>query len=455
MVTRNKFTFTRAKLSALPPPKRGSKYVYDDTVRGLALGVSSTGEKSFRLNRKFEGRARKFTLGVFDPDLPETRDLPAGAKPLELLGNKAFLNVRMARKLATAFNGSLDVGVDPSKEKRDAKQGRTLGELFPDYITHLINEGKKRSIEPLTWSFERHLGQLPDTPRKKHGKERTKPKGAVNWHSRRLSTITPSEVSRLRFDLAESIGHTTANRVMELLRAIYNFAIEEDPPLFVGANPAAKPGKFKEQKRKRFLESHEAPRFFKALRSEKDQDFKDYVLLSVLVGARRRNMLRMRWDELSLDGAKWRLSGEEMKGGESLDIPLVKEAVEVLRRRWNKTKSEWVFPGGTSSGHMGAPRKKWAKFLDRARLADLHLHDLRRTLGSWMTTMGANTVTIMEALGHRDYEAALRYQKEEAAPVLAAMQRGVSGLFKASKTRKGQLIELPRRTADPSKTAAR
>jgi integrase len=233
--------------------------------------------------------------------------------------------------------------------------------------------------------------------------------------------------------------------VLELLRAIYNFGINHSPPLYTGENPAAKSGRFTEPERLRFLESHEAPRFFEALFSETDQDFRDFVLLSILVGARRRNMLRMRWDELSLDGAKWRLSGEEMKSGRPLEISLVQKAVDILRRRSRKVRGEWVFPGGTASGHMGAPRKRWAKFLKRAGVVDLHLHDLRRTLGSWMTMMGANTVTIMEALGHKDYDAALRYQRIERsyspvssqhAPVLAAMQQGVSGLFEAAKAGK-------------------
>lgn len=452
-MTEKRFTFTRARLDALRLPRDGREYHHDDVVRSLTLAVSATGAKSFMVYRKLKGRPLRRTLGSFDPSVPETRELPDGATPLDLLGNCPSLNVRMARRLATAVNASLDAGVDPLVEKRKASSALTLGELFTHYRQHLIREGKS-SAASLTEAFERYLGELPSGPRKKHGQERRKPKGAVNWQHRPVKNITPSDVSRLRHALAENISTLTANRTMELLRAVFNFAKKKArPPLFTGENPAAEIGKFDEHSRERFVQSHEATRFVEALESETDSGFADYVRLSIYAGARRKNLLRMRWDELSIDGATWTLSGEKMKNGHPLTIPLVPEAVEILRRRADKAKSDkaesekaesgWVFPGGTPAGHIGPPRKKWAKFLKRAKLSDLHLHDLRRTLGSWMTHEGANVQVTMRALGHKSVDAAMRYQRLEIAPVRDAMQRGVEGFFQAARAGKGQVVEMP------------
>ena len=49
----NRFTFTGEKLRKLKSPEAGREYVYDADVRGLALEVTPTGAKSFRVYRKF------------------------------------------------------------------------------------------------------------------------------------------------------------------------------------------------------------------------------------------------------------------------------------------------------------------------------------------------------------------------------------------------------------------
>ena len=97
-----------------------------------------------------------------------------------------------------------------------------------------------------------------------------------------------------------------------------------------------------------------------------------------------------------------------MKNGESLTIPLVQEAIDVLRRREKTANGNaWVFPGNTQkAGHGGPKRGKWLRLLERAGLSDLHPHDLRRSLGSWMASSGASTTVTMRALGHKSVSAA-------------------------------------------------
>lgn len=460
-MARDKFNFTRAKLRSLPSPENGWKYFYDDAVRGLALGVGAGGSKSFRVNRKFKGRAVKVTLGVFDPDLPETRELPAGTEPLDLLGHSPALNVRMARKLATAVTAQLDVGINPAAVSTEARHSMTLGDLFKRYAAHRRAEGKK-TVPALVWTWERYLGDLPESPQKSHGAKRSKSPGAVNWERRRLPEVSYEQVSRLRLDLGEKVGHTTANRVIEMLSAMYNFARKQR--LYRGENPAEGSGKFQLKSRERFLQADEVHRFFQALDELPDQqDFADYIRISLFAGARRNNVLRMRWDELNLDGARWTIAGEVMKNGDPLTIPLVEEVVEILQRRsWacsiasaasEKAVSEWVFPGGTEAGHMGPQRKLWLQLVKAARLPDLRLHDLRRSLGSWMSTTGSNTVMTMLALGHKTIDASLIYQRLEIAPVRDAMQRAVSELVQFSEGKSPKFIELPRPRKSSSRAA--
>jgi len=441
----NQFSFTGVKLRTLPLPRNGRLYFSDADVRGMGLRVTTTGAKSFVIYKKFNGKPVRVTLGEFDPELPETRDLPAGAEPIDLLGNHPSLNVRMARKLAVAVMAQLHTGVNPAKVVHSRRKGMTLGELFLRYKTHLIAEGKKTTAG-IVWMWERYLGDLPGAERKPHGAERTKAPGAVNWQRQKLSEITHQQVSKLRLDLGAKVGRTTANRVIELLSAMFNFAKQPAQRFFIGENPAEGIGKFDAVERERYLRSDEAPKFFEALNEEQDQDFADYVRLSIYTGARRGNVLRMQWSEISLSGAVWTLSGEQLKNGEPLTIPLVQQAVDVLQKRAAKAKGKaWVFPGDTAEGHMGPQRKKWLEFVKRAGAPDLRVHDLRRSLGSWMANSGASTVVTMRALGHKTVDAALIYQRLAADPVREAAQRAVTALMDAAKSKPGQVVKMPTR----------
>jgi len=46
------------------------------------------------------------------------------------------------------------------------------------------------------------------------------------------------------------------------------------------------------------LQPAELPKFFKALDQETSTTIKDYILILLLTGARRGNVLSMKWDEM-------------------------------------------------------------------------------------------------------------------------------------------------------------
>jgi integrase len=432
-----RFGFTGAKLRSLAAPAIGRTYFYDADVRGLAIELTANGAKSFRVYRKFQGRPIKITLGPFDPDLPETRELPDGAQPIDLLGNHPALNVRMARKLAIAVMRELDTGVNPAERNR----GLTLGKVFTTYREHLRAEGKK-GVDGVVWYWQRYLGQLPEERKRKHGQERQKAPGGVDWENREMAQITHPHVVRLRVDLAEKVGRTTANRVMQLLKAIFNYARRER--LFNGENPVKGIRLYNLPSRDRFLREEEVRKFFETLQ-QFEADFQDYVNLSIYVGARRGNVLRMRWDEVSLDGGRWTVTGEKMKNGENLTIPLVVEAVEILRRRAQTAIGDWVFAGETKKGHAGPFRRQWERFVKAAGVPDLHVHDLRRSLGTWMISSGSSTALTMRALGHKTIHAALVYQRALDRAIKQGMQRAVSAITKAGAGKRAPAKVVPLR----------
>ena len=80
----------------------------------------------------------------------------------------------------------------------------------------------------------------------------------------------------------------------------------------------------------------------------------------------------------------WTIPGEQMKNNQSLTLALSEEELDLLKARRKKPPGEWVFPGDWRTGHYVEPKRAWARLLRRAKIEDLHIHDLRRSLASFV-----------------------------------------------------------------------
>lgn len=207
---------------------------------------------------------------------------------------------------------------------------------------------------------------------------------------------------------------------------MYSFAIEHG--LFSGANPARGIKSYPENERERFIQSDELPRFFQALAEEENPDMRDYFLISLLTGARKSNVLAMRWADVNLDRTEWRIP--ITKNGTPQTVALAPVAVEILRGR--EQGGAWVFPGIGKTGHLVEPKKGWCRVLARAGLSDLRIHDLRRTLGSWQAKTGASLSIIGKSLNHKTYQATGIYARLDLDPVRASVERAADAMLTAA-----------------------
>lgn len=105
------------------------------------------------------------------------------------------------------------------------------------------------------------------------------------------------------------------------------------------------------------------------------------------------------------------------KNGEAHTIPLVSQALEILKIRIQNKKNEWVFASHSKSGHFSDPKKTWKRTLERAGISDLRIHDLRRSLGSWQASTGASLVIIGKTLAHRNVGTTSIYARLNIDPV--------------------------------------
>lgn len=415
-----KFNFTKSSVEALPAPDSGRVYYYDFggsmSVKGLTVCVSSTSGRVFYSYRKVNGKPERIKIG-----------------------NYTDLTVDAARKAATDINSSVGRGGNPNERKREGRAELTLGELFGEYLKRYAIPHGKKTIQDMQDNFARYLGEVADVEPKKHGKKRVKPNGAVNWQNQKLSAIKRIDVQKLHSNLGVHSGNATANRTLELLRAIINKGASWG--MFKGDNPCEGITKFSLQSRDRFLHGDELARFFEAVADEPNESIRDYVLMSLLTGARKANVLAMRWEHVDLSRGTWFLP--DTKNGTSQTIPLTTQAKAILEARSNNKAGDFVFAGDGVTGHMTSPKRAWAKILAKAQLKDLRLHDLRRTLGSWQAATGASLVVIGKTLNHKDISTTSIYSRLSLDPVRESMETAQAAMLAAGGiTPKAEVLEF-------------
>lgn len=384
--------FTKTALVNIQTPlkpehsKGGVFDTYKDTKeKGLVLLASNGGAKTFYFYAKVNKKPERIKLGSFPK-----------------------MTVEEARKEAGIIRGQVLSGKSPTEEKKRLQKEITFGEMFKQFMERYSKPFKR------SWKYD----------------EREVNKFLTHWFSRKASQISKAEIQRLHEKIHNENGLYQANRILERIRAIYNKALEWG---WEGINPTNGIKKFREHSRDRFLQADELPRFFQALSEEENEIARDYILMSLLTGARKQNVLSMQWKEIDFTAKTWRIP--KTKNGDSLTIPLVGQTIAILKRCRERNSEialenkEYVFPGSGKKGHLTDPKKAWKRILRKARINDLRIHDLRRTLGSWQAATGATTAIIAKSLGHKSQQATAVYERLNVDPVRSAMERAAEAML--------------------------
>lgn len=372
-VAKNQIKFSKQEIANLPLPEKGYGVYHDTVVKGLVL-IVYTNSKTFHVYKFVDGKPIKPKLGNF-PDM----------------------TVEQARKEALQMLATISKG-EPVRSKRISKaSGLDLSELFERYIDEYACH-HCTSWQETRKNFHRYFDV---------------------WLSVSANSITRADVQQHINTLGRERGRHTANRAFDDLRAVYSWGIKYG--YHTGENPCIGITKFKTRSRERFIRPDEFENFIAVLKAEKNITFRDYVYLSLFTGARQANVLSMRWDQVDFNLALWHIPITKNK--ESQTVPLTDLAVQVLQDRHDRrTSNDWVFPSISATGHFVEPKNAWRKFLQRARLTDLRMHDLRRTLGSYMAMNNQSLQIIGKVLGHKSPTATQIYSRLAFDPLKQAME---------------------------------
>jgi integrase len=389
-----KIKFTQTKVEALRHRGGAPEYIYDLGKPGLAVRLTSGGARTFVFVGRLHGKAQRITLGRLES-----------------------LPLAKARGAVDKIRGDIALGLDviaQRKALRDSNSRRkTLGEAFEEFIAGERHKKKTRCDYQNLWKLyvAERLARRPlhditaEEVRKVHGqvtaavagrvRQRAKEEGANGWN-----------------------GHRTATKVVALLRTVLAYAGRR------ADNPAAGVIWFKQAPRRRRLSDQEAAQFREALETF-EEPWRDFFTLLLLTGVRRQSLLAMRWTDVDLQRKRWVVPATWSKHGDEMIIPLTTEATKLLSEmKKHRGTSSWVFPSTKSkSGHIEEPKSAWGRLLKAAGIAELRLHDLRRTFGSRLAETGANGAVIAAAMGHKSLQSARSYLHLQIDAVREAAER--------------------------------
>lgn len=370
-----------------PHPTKRLEFA-DTVVPGFRLRVTPLGHRSYvflyRQNRRF----RRYTIG----------DLQS-------------LTLGKARDIARVARRGVFRGEDPCAEKTARRDAATFAELADEYLKKHARKFKKSAA-----ADERTLNKdvLP------------------HWKHLAVRDITRRDVRTLIDGIVERGAPVMANRVLALVRKMFNFGVDHD---WLEANPAARVGKpAPETSRDRVLTDEELQRLWRVLsnlpttadlpapgrkRSQGPDDdplcpiaphLAALMKVRLLTAQRGGEVARMRWADLELGDAKdekasgwWTIPGADTKNDEPHRVPLVQEVVALIRTLQpgeGEEPREYVF---AVRGESVEDRvKKVPAVLSRLLKFDFRGHDLRRTAATRMAAAGIPREHIAHVLNHVD-----------------------------------------------------
>ena len=403
---RGDLSFTTKSIGALKKPK----WYCDRDIPGFVLRVLPSGTKAFAVRYTVKGtEIRRFkSLGLF-----------------------GVVTIDQARKKAREILSAVALGDDPLGNRCP-----TWGEWSVTYFERL--GAKSKNV------FHRALLGFTEEKNKRSGEptDSTFREIRLRWASRLLSSFRPEDIEKERAAIRTAKSATMANRWLAVISGVFQAAVRAE---LLDRNPVRNVKSDREAPaRSRTLSTEEMGRLLTALEAEKGRDpwAAVGVLLAVLTGARRGEILRLRWEDVRLDEGFARLP--DSKSGKPRFLALPARAVEELRElhrvgSYVVAPARDPLPGKDGKLPPEKPRADlkaaWERLTTAAELEGITFHDLRRSYGRELNRAAGLRVA-QEALGHSTPEqTAAAYTPE-----------GFDTVKKATEER-ANLLPFPKRAA--------
>jgi integrase len=369
-VVRNRH-LTDALVRRLPAPERGNRLFFDDAVRGFAARVTAAGDRSYVLDyRTSGGRQRRYTIGA-----------------------AAHWATTAAREEAKRLRSEIDQGADPVGARAEARGAPTVAELCDRFEAEYVVRKRPTTVRDYCTVLRLYV--------RPHFGNRIK-----------VADVQFADIDALHRKVTKEGGPYQGNRMHAVVRRMFELAIRWG---LRDDNPCKGIERNLEHHRRRYLSGEELVRLTAALAAHTDQQSANAVRMLLLTGARKGEVLSMRWADLDLTDGIWSKPPSSTKQKQFHQVPLSAPARQLLseireqRLRQRRTLGTYVFPSVSTTGHQLDLKKSWRSLCRSGNIADLRPHDLRHSYASQLASAGASLVLIGSLLGHANPSTTARY----------------------------------------------
>lgn len=347
-----KLNFTVRALEALKPPQSGRIEYWDESTNGsFGLRLSSTGKRSWVTMYRAGGRLRRFTVGDYER-----------------------LPLSDARAIAKDILYRAAKGIDPAAEKSMAREAETFGQIADQYIQGwAIGPGGESNPRKRSWKQDQKLIEWYVLPK---------------WKNLKAAEIKRADVKALLRAQVQRGAPVVANRLLSLVRKLFNYALEEElGGLEFNPCQAIKPPT-KEHASDRVLSFEEIRKFWAALQRSEHREAVAILKLRLLTIQRGVELRLMEWSELDLESGWWTIPGARTKNKLAHRVPITEQIWKVLEPFYSaRGCSNYVFASPRLEGRAILNLKDPFKeiFSESGISEPFVMRDLRRTGTTMMT----------------------------------------------------------------------
>ena len=358
-----------AFLATLPgcEPASGAVCYFDTEIKGFLLEHRTSGGATFYFRyRDAAGKVRMNNIGRVDE-----------------------IALADARAKAHLMRQMVAEGGDPKLESHRFRDVPTFGEFVAErYLPYA--KTRKRSWETDETMLRNHL--LPV------------------FAEFRMNRITQQDVVSFHHAVqAKGYAAGTCNRMIVLMKFIYNCAIRWNclPPKM---NPCQGVEPFEDNgARERYLTQEEVGRLFDELDTNRNVQVGQVIRLLLYTGARKREILDARWDEIDLNRRLLMIPAARSKSKKVHYIPLSDAALELLQSLPRREDIPWVFFNPKTKKPPVSIFAAWDTIRNKVGMPELRLHDLRHSYASFLVNAGRSLYEVQKLLGHHDPKVTMRY----------------------------------------------
>ena len=235
--------------------------------------------------------------------------------------------------------------------------------------------------------------------------------------SKTLAQLNKTDLLQFIDARRESHMPGTINRVLILIRYMYNLALKWETPGVLKNPVSGTPLLEENNQRERFLTSEEVDRLVYCVRHSRNEMLQYIVPGLILTGARKQELLRARWQDFCHDTKIWRIPMS--KSGKARHVP-ISDALQLLLDSIPK-RCEWVFANPKTLKPFTSFYYSWHTARSQAGLADVRVHDLRHSFASFLVNNGRSLYEVQRILGHTQIKTTQRYAHLDQESLLSAV----------------------------------